>query len=84
MGVAIELIGLMAGILIVVLGIPITGQVCSLEFFGDRGTVKIIKIFTLLAYMAGIGAAFAKKAIFAVIAIAMAIIGYWVLIKDKE
>lgn len=79
-----DVIGFVVGIPILLLGFAIVGRVLSLKFFDDTGTVKVVKIFTLLAYMAGIGAAFVGKTAFAFIAIAIAAVGYWVLIKDKE
>ncbi len=69
---------------ILAFGFAIVNRAISLEFFDDPLTVKAIKIFTVLAYFGGIGAAVVGKAAFAVIAIAMAAIGSWVLIKDKE
>ncbi len=74
-----EVIGFVVSIVIIAFGIAIANRAISLEFFDDPLTVKAIKIFTVLAYFGGIGAAVVGNMVIVVIGITMGIVGYFAL-----
>jgi hypothetical protein len=49
----------------------ITGRTISMEFLTDQSPVRITKVLTLLAYVAGLGALFVGRLVFGVIAVAL-------------
>jgi hypothetical protein len=67
----VEAIAALGGILLLALGLLITGRTISMEFLTDQSPVRITKVLTLLAYVAGLGALFVGRLVFGVIAVAL-------------